>query len=145
MDGSRDRRLAVAFVASSGLMSMRIALDVQQKMAAMPDGSTILLRSPKNGSPGTFETVAAELAKTNGHVVRWMMPRDSGRSAVYKRDYELVESADRVEAYFAVDRVMEGGTGHVVEAAMARECPVYAWAVDHGGLVERVGEIEPDH
>lgn len=123
---------------------MRLAADVQSKMAAMPEGSTILLRQAKNSPPSTFEAIVAELAKANGHVVRWMQPRESGRSAVYKRDYELVEAADRVEAYFAIDRVMEGGTGHIVEAAMARECPVYAWSVDTGGLIERVGEIEPN-
>lgn len=144
LDGRGNRRVAVAFVGSTGLMNTRIAADISEKMSKMPSGSEVLLRVGMVKPPGIFEMVAAELAKQNGHVVRWFSPREAGRSSVYRRDYELVEYATRVEAYFDSERIMEGGTGHVVEAAMARECPVYAWTVDHGGLIVRVGEIETE-
>jgi hypothetical protein len=56
----------------------------------------------------------------------------------------MVEAADYVEAYFRQDTVMTGGTGHVVEAAIAKDRRVYAWFVDASGRVERVGELEPN-
>lgn len=124
-------------------MTIRIAADIDAKLAALPPESTILLRRGLVSPPGIFEKVVAELAKARDLMVVYLQPTGNDRSAVYRRDYELVEAASRVEAYFASDRVMEGGTSHVVEAAMAREVPVYAWTTTDKGLVVRVGEIEP--
>jgi hypothetical protein len=90
-----------------------------------------------------FETLVSALADTYGLKVDWRRPTGGGRAAVYLRDYGLVDDADYVEAFFAHDRVMEGGTGHVVEAALNRDKRVYGWVVTEGGRVERVGEIEP--
>jgi len=72
----------------------------------------------------------------------WFEPEPGGRDQTYRRDFELVSAADRVIAYFSEDHVMEGGTGHVVEAALARNIPVEAWSFDDAGRKRRVGELD---
>jgi hypothetical protein len=61
-----------------------------------------------------------------------------GRELVFKRDEDLVAYADRIEAFFDPDHVMEGGTGHIVEVALRSGKPVRAWTVRDGEL-ELVG------
>lgn len=58
-----------------------------------------------------------------------------GREENFKRDMSLVSYADRVEAFFDPDHVMEGGTGHVVEVAQRVGKPVRAWTVEGEDLV----------
>lgn len=83
--------------------------------------------------------IAAELK----FEVDWFEPHEAGgRGQTYNRDFELVGAADRVWAYFSPEAIMEGGTGHVVEAALAREIPVEGWVVDEQGKIERVGEVD---
>lgn len=135
--------MKVGFAASSDFLTMRLASDVAAKIEALPDGSTVFIRKGKIAALGMFETLVETIAKKYGHVVLYCQPDGNDRSAVYRRDYELVESVDRVEAYFAPDRIMDGGTGHLVEAAIAKGIPVYAWTVSGRGLIIRVGEFEP--
>ncbi len=122
-------------------MSIRLAAHLDRAIEGV---DTVLLRRARSGDTGTMERVLFGIATNRGVAVRWMEPEPGGRAQVYERDYRMVESADRVEAYFAVDRVMLGGTGHVVEAAWARDIPVYAFSVEADGSIERVGELEPD-
>src|SRR5688572_4018229 len=56
--------------------------------------------------------------------------RGPNRSDVYYRDFDLVSNVDRVIAFFRPDRLMEGGTGHVVYAALCKEVPVEIWTYD---------------
>lgn len=86
---------------------------------------------------------AAELAKRRGLTVEWFQPEPGSRGATYDRDYELISAADQVEAFFE-DESMPGGTGHVVDAALARRRRVYAWQVRRYGEFERIGEWEDD-
>ena len=73
--------------------------------------------------------------------VEWIRPeQDGGRGAVFQRDYEMVSRADVVLCYFDTTS-MSGGTQHVVEAAIDRETPVYAWGFT-GKSFERVGEFD---
>lgn len=58
-----------------------------------------------------------------------------GREENFKRDMSLVDYADRVEAFFDPEHVMEGGTGHVVEVAQRMRKPVRAWTVEGDDLV----------
>ena len=58
-----------------------------------------------------------------------------GREENFKRDVSLVDYADRVEAFFDPEHVMEGGTGHVVEVAQRMHKPVRAWTVEGEDLV----------
>lgn len=74
------------------------------------------------------------------YTVEWFSPDSGGRDQTYRRDFELVESADEVLAVFHPDHVMSGGTGHVVEAALLRGIPVSAWVAHEDGRFERVGE-----
>lgn len=60
--------------------------------------------------------------------------------AVFQRDYELASRADLVLCYFDTTS-MSGGTQHVVEAAIDRETPVYAWGLGADGF-KRVGEYD---
>lgn len=58
-----------------------------------------------------------------------------GREANFKRDASLVDYADKVEAFFDPEHVMEGGTGHIVEVAQRMHKPVRAWTVEGENLV----------
>lgn len=67
-----------------------------------------------------------------------------GRAGVYQRDYRLVEGATKVIAFFPFDRFMEGGTAHVVEAALNRGITVEAYAITDDGSAVLVGGSD-DH
>jgi hypothetical protein len=108
----------------------------------LPRDSTVLLRSPRKSDPALFERNVAVMAETMGLVVEWFAPDDGGREQNYLRDFELVATADRVECFFAQETPMEGGTAHVVEAAITRNVPVYAWTIDEQGNIDRLGEYE---
>jgi len=52
------------------------------------------------------------------------------------------QQGDYVIAFFSLP-TLEGGTGHVVEAAMSKAIPVEAWWVTPDGEAERIGEYDP--
>ncbi len=104
----------------------------------------ILLREPRKRDRALFERNLSVIAQNLGYEVEWFAPEEGGRDQTFRRDYALVESADWVECFFHPDSPMGGGTGHVVDAAMARDIPVYAWTMDERGDLERIGEFEPD-
>lgn len=119
-----------------------MAYEISKKLKKLPEGSTVLVRRPRQSKMNTFERWVVELCDALDIPVRFCTPDSNDRSAVFRRDYEMVEAADYVEAYFSPDRIMEGGTGHVVEAALSREKAVYAWVFTNRGVAERVGEID---
>ena len=58
------------------------------------------------------------------------------RADVFLRDIDLVMEVERLIAFFHPWRIMEGGTGHVVFAALAKEVPVEIWSLDdYGNLI----------
>lgn len=124
-------------------MSVRLAVHLAEKISSYPPGTTFLFRRGRTTPIGSFEKVASGIANALGYGVQFCVPDEGDRAAVFRRDYEMVEASDEVEAYFTTDTVMTGGTGHVVEAALARDVPVHAWEIDSAGKVNRVGEIEP--
>lgn len=140
--GDRDHGVTVAYVGSRGLISVRLALHVARKISKLPKGSVVLVRRGRNTELGPFERVVEACAKSLGITYFECIPKGPGRESVYRRDYEMVEAADYVEAYFPESAVMDGGTGHVVDAALNREKTVYAWSVSEEGTVERIGEYE---
>lgn len=89
---------------------------------------------------GTFERMMAEIATSLGMAISYCVPDEGGRSAVFERDFEMVERADQVMAFFQPGREMTGGTGHVVEAALMRNKPTEAWTVGDRGELSRVGD-----
>jgi hypothetical protein len=112
-------------------------------LKSLPPGSVVLLRRPRTGLPGFIEGVVEGMVGARPDIsVEWFAPQPGGRDQTYRRDFDFVSSADRVEAWFDADAAMEGGTGHVVEAALARGVPVTAWSITKRGRIDRVGELE---
>lgn len=117
---------------------------------ATPDTAEVAVRGPagadKNNVFGVettspVEALAYRLAVTTsrrGEVYRPIVD-SHGRAAVFERDYTLVDNASRVYAFFSPGGVMEGGTGHVVKAALDREIPVEAYTIDDDGHLVWVG------
>jgi hypothetical protein len=46
----------------------------------------------------------------------------------------MADMADTVVAFFSPESLMTGGTGHVVEKAIDKETPVYAFEISEEGL-----------
>jgi hypothetical protein len=126
-------------------MSIRVAMRVREDLVRISKNSLVLLRSPLDPrvKPGQFERVIAAMCIELGLSFEWCRPEPgTGRGGTYDRDYDMVSRADYVEVFFHADRIMEGGTGHLVEAALSLMIPVYAWTVDEHGQIWRVGEME---
>ena len=109
-----------------------IASKVLAQYAAMDDESMIHVRATQSGNiVAPVEQMAAAAAKSFPFQVCTHRPNTiGGRAGIYNRDYQLVDEADLVLAFFTSEHVMAGGTGHVVEAALARNVPVRAWTWD---------------
>ncbi len=88
------------------------------------------------------EAAVLQIAATVGREVVFFPPQGAGRESVYERDYQLAERSSRVYAYFAPGQEMEGGTGHVVKAALDRGIDVEAFRLDNEGNVELLGSEE---
>ena len=71
-------------------------------------------------------------------------PTKGGRSAIFFRDYDLVGEASEVVDFFSPDREMEGGTGHVVKAALDRGVRVEAYSCQPDGTLVFLGSDEGD-
>lgn len=105
----------------------------------------MLLRAPMEpGEPGEFEQEVARICAKFGIGSEYVRPTGGGRQSVYNRDYTMVARSDRVLAFFSSEEPMTGGTGHVVDAALAKLAPVNAWTIDERGNIERIGEFDPD-
>ncbi|HEX5016537.1 MAG TPA: hypothetical protein VFX15_03000 [Actinomycetes bacterium] len=114
-------------------------------MDALPAQTTVLLRRGNASDPGRFERLVREIIRSYAvHLeYRWVMPDPAaGPGAAFLRDNEMVAASDLVLAFFAPGRMMEGGTGHVVESAIDKNVPVYSFIL--GETLARVGEHDPD-
>lgn len=141
--GDRGRPVRVALAASHALSPVWLLSHLYGRLAKLPTGSVILLREPRKQERALFERNISLIAENLGYEVEWFAPDEGGRGATFRRDYDMVESADWVECFFSPDAAMEGGTGHIAEAALNREVPLYAWSVD-GGKLLRIGEFDPE-
>jgi hypothetical protein len=103
----------------------------------------VILRRGLKAKPGRFERMVAAWCKEMGHPeVYWALPDPSlGSAQVFTRDRDMVSGADIVLAFFSEGHVMEGGTGHVVEAAIDHNVPTYSFTL--GESIQRVGEHDP--
>src|SRR5258708_38781413 len=88
---------------------------------------------------GALERFVAEITEGLGRTVVRNRAWTNKEGDVYKRDCEMVEQAISVLAFFAPDQEMEGGTGHVVQAALARNIPVEAYRMSETGRPELLG------
>jgi hypothetical protein len=117
-----------------------LARENEKQIAVWGDTNKISIRAPIGGNHSSpVEEMAVQLAQDIGLDTYWVRPYTNDRSAVFDRDYRLVESGDRVMAFFREDRLMEGGTGHVVHAALVRGIPVEAWTHDESGTLTSIG------
>jgi hypothetical protein len=120
-------------------------------LVALPEDAVILMRRPMVGAPGPFEQDVENLCGVLHLSVQFFKPEPTettrGRSSVYLRDIEMIEHADLALVFFAADEVADGysGTTHLLDKALAADRPVYAYAIDEDGHIERVGEYDPDH
>lgn len=114
-------------------------------MESLDPRTVVLLRRGNKTDPGLFEQMISRAAMEHWWFgVEWWQPDPAlGREGTYIRDVEMTKSAHLVLAFFD-GIVLEGGTGHVVEKAMDREVPVYAFGL-HQGMWERIGELDVDH
>jgi hypothetical protein len=85
------------------------------------------------------ENLVEAVAERLGRRVIRFRPTKGGRAAVYHRDYDLVTDASEVIAFFSTEREMDGGTGHVVKAALDREVPVEAYTSHPDGTLVLLG------
>lgn len=112
----------------------------EREIAIWGDTNKISIRAPRGGNHSSpVEEMAVQLAQEIGLDTYWVRPYTNDRAAVYDRDYRLVESGDRVMAFFREDRLMQGGTGHVVQAALIRGVPVEAWTHDSSSSLVSIG------
>ena len=65
------------------------------------------------------------------------------RGGAFVRDLNLINGADKIIALFAPDKVMEGGTGHIVNKALDERKEVEAYTVDDNGDLVLVGGHNP--
>lgn len=125
-------------------------------LAALPSGSTILLRRGVFTPPNLFEAQVEWLCDLIGLRLEWRQPVPAhrirpveedllGREATWDRDVEMCADADLVLCFYPVRQIgdMTSGTVALVEKALACDTPVYAYALN-GLTVIRVGEHDPD-
>lgn len=65
------------------------------------------------------------------------------RGGSFVRDLNLINDSDRIIAVFDPERVMEGGTGHIVNKALDERKEVEAYTVDDSGELVLVGGYNP--
>jgi hypothetical protein len=65
------------------------------------------------------------------------------RGGAFVRDLTLINDADKIIALFDPERVMEGGTGHIVNKALDERKEVEAYTVDDSGELVLVGGYNP--
>ena len=122
-------------------------------LGALPDGAVVLLRCPyKEGNlPGPFEKDVAALCDALNIPVEWHAPEPTilspGRVSVYVRDIEMVTKADLVLLFLTEEDALFGysGTTHLMDKALDQNRPMYAYRVEKGGRVFRIGEHDPEN
>lgn len=114
---------------------------------AIEDGGTIHVRCKAGGHLSSpIETLAYNImSEVNDDRWRAHGPTGPEREDVYNRDWRMVKSIDRLIAFFAPGRVMEGGAGHVVHAALTRGVKVEAWEAVEAGTIRPVGSDDGYH
>lgn len=111
------------------------------KIAASDPIDTLGVRVPRGADDPTsmLEQFVAKLGPDLGRVITRFQPPSNKREDVYRRDWRMVQNARQVLAMFAPDQEMEGGTGHVVQAALGKGIPVEAYRINEVGRPELLG------
>ena len=99
----------------------------------------VAIRSVQDGLPTSpIESLAVLLSHAVGVPVVLYTPKEQ-RAGVYNRDIAMVRSSSSVFAVFSPQNVMDGGTAHVVKAALDAEVPVEAYTTDEEGSLVLIG------
>lgn len=114
---------------------------IEDRITRLPVGAFVLVRP----SVGTVDEIISIYAQRHGYQVRYLPVTKTGRGATFRRDIELVDSADQIIAFFAPDRIMDGGTGHIVEKAQDARKPVEAWSINEDDMLFLVGSGGKEH
>lgn len=127
-------------------------IDVAGKLAAAivlaheDGGGTLHIRTKAGSQPSSpIEQLAYDIQSEVGGLAWTHAAKGPDREDVYDRDWLMVKSIDRLIAFFAPGRVMEGGTGHVVHAALTRGVKVEAWEAVEAGTIRPVGSDDGYH
>lgn len=127
----------ICIVGARSLALIETAQHVKQVIDELPPDAVIVTRA----SASLTDTFVARYAQRTGHRIQLFGITGPGREAVFHRDNRMVGEADRVVAFYDPETIGEGGTGHVVEAALRARVPVAAWAVE-GGSLRYVGDLD---
>lgn len=111
--------------------------------AILSTTEAIAIRKSRSGDLSSpLEQLASLIGEKAGLRVVSYCATTAERRSVYLRDYAMVRSSDRVFAVFSPERVMTGGTAHVVKAALDEEIPVEAYTFDEDGTLLFLGSDE---
>lgn len=133
--------MRIALVGSRQMaMTVAVAAEVARVVGALRPGDTLLVRSPDGARvTSAFELAATALAPAREVNVELYAPRERDRAAVFHRDYRLVAGADEVLAYFPYETELDGGTWHVIHAAMQKGVPCRAFTITADGRIRLIG------
>jgi len=101
---------------------------------------TILTRNTKEWGVDQFVQAACAYLGRDFTVYKVDGP---ARGGAFIRDLNLINDSDRIIAIFSPDKVMEGGTGHIVNKALDERKEVEAYTVDDSGELVLVGGYNP--
>lgn len=107
---------------------------IEERIKRLNPATHVLIRP----NQGTVDEIIGIYAQRQGLSVIYVPVTEKGRGGTFKRDISMVDRADKVIAFFHPDRIMDGGTGHIVEKAQDAHKPVEAWT-----LVLPTDEEEP--
>jgi hypothetical protein len=143
-----EPKTAMAIVASRTCpVSQDVISKVLSVIGTIGDHGVINVRAPgMETRTSAIEELVWELGSSAGiRVDSWIPYGDPGTANLY-RDRQLVSSSPSgVVAFFPVDEVMNGGTGHVVHAALDAGIPVEVYGVDTDGSVGLLGSLDGAH
>jgi hypothetical protein len=157
-DARRMSKIVIVGSSSIEFHSLSVPADVASAILAIisttPSNAEIAIRASMAGNPkvakraSKIEDLAAKIAAGSGRHAKAYFPGGVGRESTFNRDYALIDGADKVYAFFEAQNVMYGGTGHVVQAAIAKGVPVEAWEITEEelrlvGSDEGLGPQEP--
>lgn len=132
--------MKIAIVGSSGSWAHETYEPVHRMVLLLPEGTEVLTRKVKSLSVDMF---VEHWCHTLGVPLRVFESVGPSRGGAFVRDVELAGEADKVVAIFAPDKVMDGGTGHIVEKALDLGKEVEAYTVERGSLVY-IGGQQPE-
>lgn len=124
-------------------LSPDLVYSIAAILATLDPSEGVAIRISGEAEPASpLERLVRSIAARIGRECREFAPTKGGRAATFHRDYDMVDEASSVHAYFSTGREMSGGTGHVVKAALDRGAEVEAWSMDPDGKLGLIGSQE---